>query len=540
LSEHKRTLNGRHKPEYDAIVVGGGLTGLYQLYRLRRLGLSVRLFEHGGGVGGTWYWNRYPGCCFDSESEIYSYSFSEELLQEWTWKHHYSLQPDTERYYNYATDKFNLRPHIQLNSEVVGATWDESARHWTVRLGSGEVARARFLILALGILSAPARYVPNIPGADEFGGEVLFTSRWPHDSVSFEGRRVALFGTGSSGVQLMPFIAREANHLAVFQRTPTYCAPLRNARVSEQTQREWRASYDEILREAKENPRGYRYLPDARKAMDVPQDERWAMYETLWARPGFAKWMENFHDITSDPRASADYSEFVKGKIRERIRSPRMAEKLVPHDHPFGAKRLPMEDGYYECFDHDNVTLVDVRETPVERITRDGIKTTAASYEFDTIIFATGFDAFTGGVTRIDIQGATGETLKSAWSDGPRSYLNMMTDGFPNLFTAIPRAFCNYPRCSELIVEWVADCIAHMEERGLTRIAPTPEAEAGWGDHVMELGKDLIFEKANSWFNGGNIPGKKRVFLLYPSTLPQYRKEITDAAESGYDGFALA
>lgn len=529
----------------NAVVVGAGLTGLYELYRLREAGLSVQLFEAGGGVAGTWYWNRYPGCCFDSESEIYSYSFSDELLQEWSWKHHYSLQPDNERYYNYVCDRFDLWPHIRLNTEVVGADWDEATGEWTVRVGGGEQVQTRYLVLAVGILSAPARFIPAIPGAGETGsgafqGEAYHTSNWPLEEVTVAGRKVAVIGSGSSGVQITPILAAQADQLTSFQRTPTYCAPLRNAPVSEATQQEWKSDYQGILDEAKANPRGYRYNPDPRKAMEVERGERWETYERLWQRPGFAKWMENFHDITSDPAASADYTEFVRGKIRERISSPAVAEKLVPKDHPFGAKRLPMESGYYEAFAQDNVALVDVKEDPIEAIEAGGVRTVSGFHEADLIVYATGFDSVTGGMTRIDIRGVGGQTLKEAWSEGPRGYLNLMTEGFPNMFTAVPRAFCNYPRCAELVAEWVADCIYAMEARGARSIVPTVEAEDAWQARIEALAQGLIFEKADSWFNGGNIPGKKRTFMLFPGSLPQYREAITEAAAADYDGFVVA
>jgi cation diffusion facilitator CzcD-associated flavoprotein CzcO len=532
---------------YDAVIVGAGLTGLYQLYKLLELGYSVRLFEYGSGVGGTWYWNRYPGACFDSESEIYSYSFSKELLEEWDWKHHYSHQGDTEEYYNYVADRFDLRRHIQFEARVKGGVWHEQDRQWEIELESGERVRARFFLPATGMLSGPARYTPSFPGAETFEGEVYHSSDWPKEEVSFAGKRIALFGTGSSGVQIMPIAAKDAEHLTVFQRTPTYCAPLRNAPVSEETQQRWKASYDQILTKAKNNARGYTHEPDPRAAMDVPKEERWAFYEECWEKPGFAKWMTNFHDITrmsgsmdTSDSANADYSEFVWSKIAAQIDDPEVARKLKP-DHPFGAKRTPMESGYYAAFNRPNVSLVSVRETPVERITQTGIVTSdGVTHEVDMIIYATGFDALSGGLTRMDIVGTGGQTLADEWANGPRTYLNLGIAGFPNFFTAIPRNFCNYPRCAEAVVEWIAECIAYLDEHGRTRIEPEVDAEREWGTHVAELAEGMVMNSLESWFNGGNIPGKKHAFLVYPGTAPEFKRRISEAAQDGYRGFKIS
>jgi cation diffusion facilitator CzcD-associated flavoprotein CzcO len=524
--------------QFDAIIIGGGLTGLYQLYRLRELGLNVRLFEDGSGVGGTWHWNRYPGCRFDSESETYGFSFSKELLQEWDWKEHFSGQPENERYLNYFADKFQLRPYIQLDSRVTSAVYDKRENRWDVVINDGqERARCVYLIAAVGILSA--HFTPPFEGVDDFKGLSLHTGRWPKEHVDLAGKRVAVIGTGPTGVQLITEIAKEVGHLTVFQRTPNYCAPLRNGPVSPETQRRFKDNYPEIHQRIRQTPAGFDYNFDPRNALDVPREERLALYEQLWAKPGFSKWLANFHDIMTNRDANEDFAEFVRNKIRARVKNPAVAEKLVPKDHPFGSKRIPLESGYYEAFNRDNVLLVDVRETPIERITAKGIKTSEKEYEFDIIIYATGFDAVSGSLTRMDIRGEDGQTFKDRWADGPRSYLNMLTAGFPNFFMAINSAFCNYPVCAETVVEWITDCIRYMREKGISRIQPTPEAEDAWVKHAAEMASHTLLSDAKSWFMGSNIPGKKRALLLYANTAPNYRKKCEEVAASGYEGFSL-
>jgi cation diffusion facilitator CzcD-associated flavoprotein CzcO len=522
---------------FDAIVIGAGVSGLYQLYRLRELGLKVRCLEDGGGVGGTWYWNRYPGCRFDSESESYGYSFSKELLQEWDWKEHYSGQPENERYLNYVADKFNLRPDIQFNSHVTSAVYDEKAKRWDIALEDGRKYRTQFLVAAVGILSA--RYTPPFEGIDSFKGESFHTSRWPKEKVDFTGKRVAVIGTGATAVQLIPIIAKEVGHLTVFQRTPNYCAPLRNGLVSEETQQRFKATYPEIHKKIRETPAGFLHDFDRRRTFEVPKEERLKVYEELWAAPGFKKWLGNFRDIMTDRTANEDFAEFVRNKIRARVKDPIVAEKLVPKNHPFGSKRVPLETEYYEAYNRPNVVLVDINETPLEHITAKGIKTSDREYEFDVIIYATGFDAITGALTRIDFRGEGGETLKDKWSNGIRTYLGLQTAGFPNMFIATNTAFCNYTVCAETIVEWITDCIRYLREKDYAAIAPTPEAENAWMDHVNEVGSHTLLTAANGWFIGGNIPGKPRNILLYANPAPAYRAKCSEVAAKGYEGFSL-
>jgi cation diffusion facilitator CzcD-associated flavoprotein CzcO len=523
--------------QFDAIVIGAGVSGLYQLYRLKQLGLSVRLYEDGGGVGGTWYWNRYPGCRFDSESETYGYSFSQELLQEWDWKEHFSGQPENERYLNYVADKFDLRPYIQFNSRVTSAVYDEKEHRWEIRINNSQRARAQFLVAAVGILSAD--YTPPFEGIESFKGISYHTSKWPKEQVDFSGMRVAVIGTGATAVQLIPIIAKEVGHLTVFQRTPNYCAPLRNGLVDPETQRRFKATYPEIHKRIRETPAGFTHDFDPRNTLEVPREERLALYEELWAQPGFKKWLGNFHDIMTNREANEDFAEFVRDKIRARVKDPVVAEKLVPKDHPFGSKRIPLETNYYEAYNRDNVLLVDVRETPIERITPKGIKTSDAEYEFDVIIYATGFDAVSGALTRMDIRGEGGQSFKDRWADGPRTYLGLQTAGFPNFFIAVNTAFCNYPVCAEFVCEWIADCVRYVREKGFASIAPTPQAEEAWIAHANELARRTLLSDAKSWFMGSNIPGKKRALLLYANTAPAYRSKCTEVASEGYEGFVL-
>jgi cation diffusion facilitator CzcD-associated flavoprotein CzcO len=522
---------------FDAIVIGAGVCGLYQLHCLRQLGLTVRCYEEGSGVGGTWYWNRYPGCRFDSESETYGYSWSAALLQEWDWKEHYSGQPENERSLNYVADKFNLRRDIQFKARVKSAVYDQRANGWEIQLESGQRARAQFLVAAVGNLSAP--YVPSFTGIESFTGESYHTGRWPKQPVDVIGKRVAVIGTGATAVQLIPIIAADVGQLTVFQRTANYCVPLRNSLVTPQTQRQFKASYPEIHKRCRETPAGFMYDFDPRKTLEVPREERLALYEELWAQPGFKKWLGNFHDIMTNREANEDFAAFVRNKIRARVKDPVVAEKLVPKDLPFGAKRIPLETEYYEAYNRDNVLLVDVRDTPIECITPKGIKTSDREYACDVIIYATGFDAVTGALTRIDIRGEGGQTLKDKWSDGLRTYLGLQTTGFPNLFIAISTAFCNYTVCAEMVVEWIAACIRYMREKNFARIVPTPQAEAAWMEHANELAAGTLLSDANSWYVGANIPGKKRSFLLYANTAPAYRAKCAEVAAKGYEGFLL-
>ena len=531
------TRQGSDIEQFDAIVIGAGVTGLYQLYCLRNLGMSVQVFEDGDGVGGTWYWNRYPGARFDSESYSYGYSFSEELLQEWDWKELYSGQPENERYLNYVADKFDLKRHIRFNSRVVSCDFEEERNTWRVTIADGCQARAPFLITAVGLLSA--HYIPDFEGLDSYRGRWCHTGRWPKKGMDLAGKRVGVVGTGATAVQLITEIAREVGHLTVFQRTPNYCAPLRNGPISDETQREIKANYPEIFKRCSETAGSFVHLFDPRSALDVSAEERQEQYERLWQEPGFAKWLSNFYDVMLPGEANEDYAEFVRNKIRERVHDPEVAEMLVPRDHMFGSKRLPCESGYYEVYNQDNVRLVDVRKAPIQRITPTGLQTADAEYELDVIIFATGYDAVTGSLNRIDISGVDGQLLRDKFANGPRTYMGIQSNGFPNMFTINAASVGNFVRAAEPLVEWVTECIRYVRDNEYVRISPTVEAEDEWVNHVNEEGSKILRSQANSWFVGANIPGKARALLTSPDTAPVMRAKRADVAARGYEGFLL-
>jgi cation diffusion facilitator CzcD-associated flavoprotein CzcO len=529
--------------EFDAIIIGAGVAGLYQLYRLRELGLRVRVFETGNGVGGTWYWNRYPGARFDSESWTYAYSFSKELLDEWDWEEHFSAQPHTERYLNYVADKFDLRRDIQFDSRVVSAHWNESTRQWNLMLASGASHSARFLVTAIGVLSAAV--MPNIPGIDDFTGVSCHTQRWPREGIEFIGKRVGVVGTGATAVQTIQTIAKMVGHLTVFQRTPNWCFPLNNSKISPEEMADIKARYPEILARCRETPSCYVHSPDPRKALEVTPEEREAFWEKLYRTPGFAQWQGNFSDVLTDRTANALASEFAARKIRARVKDPAIAEKLIPKNHGFGTRRIPLETGYYEVYNQPNVELVDVNETPIERITSRGIKTSDREHEFDIIIYATGFDSITGAFDRIDIRGIDGRQLKEAWRDGPQTYLGVFAAGFPNLLMTMgPHAgLSNYTRTAEYSVEWVTGVIRFSIERGLTRIEATPAGVTEWTQHVLSLGQDLLMNEVGSWMTGvnRNVEGRQVPRIMrYSGGHPAYREHCDAVAADGYTKLALS
>jgi len=537
--------------QYDAIVIGAGIAGMYQLYRLRELGLSVRVFEDGGDVGGTWYWNRYPGARFDSESYTYCYSWSKELLQEWDWKEHFSPQPDNLEYLNYVADKFDLRKDISFNSRVRAATYEEAANCWEIATEKGDRARARFLITAVGVLSATQ--MPRIPGVDSFRGISFHTSRWPKaesgtggKDIGHAGKRVGVIGTGATGVQLIQEVAKTAGQLIVFQLAPEFCAPLLNRKITDEEQAKIKATYPEIFRKCNESIAGFMHDFVMKSALQVSAEEREAFFEYLYARPGFEIWLGNYYDILTDRKANDLITDFVSRKIRARVKDPITAEKLVPKNHGFGTRRVPMETNYYEVYNQPNVTLVDLRETPIERITEKGVKTSEKSYDLDILIYATGFDAVTGSFTRIDITGVGGRKLKDKWADGPRTYLGMGGNGFPNFLTLVGphngATFCNIPRCIEQNVEWVTDLMSYMRDKKLTRLEPTHAAEDAWTTHVNQSAEGSLLSKTDSWFMGvnPNMPERKRTFLLYAGGTQAYNAKCKEVAANNYEGFALS
>jgi cation diffusion facilitator CzcD-associated flavoprotein CzcO len=529
---------------WEVIVIGAGLSGMYQLLKLRQMGFKARVYEAGGGVGGTWYWNRYPGARFDSESWTYGFSFSPEVLKEWDWKEHFSGQPENLRYCEFLADKFDLRRDITFDARVKAAHWNDRAGEWELAFEDGRRAAARFLVTAIGPLSSPT--MPVIPGVEDYQGESWHTGLWPHRSVSFEGKRVAVIGTGASGVQAITEIAKTVGHLTVFQRTPNWCTPLRNSPIAPEEMADIRSRYAEIFARCRDNWGCFIHTADPRHSTDVTEEEREAFFEKLYALPGFAFWQGNFRDVLMDQAANDALTAFVIKKIRARVKDQKIADRLIPTNHGYGTRRVPLESGYFEVYNQPNVELVDLRETPIERITRKGIKTSDREREFDLIIYATGFDAITGAFDRIDFRGRDGARLRDKWADGPHTYLGLNVAGFPNMLTLVgphnAATFCNLPRCIEQNVEFVSDLLGWMRAQGKTRIEATAEAEAAWTAHVHETGARLLLTKVDSWMTGvnKNVAGRqKRTFMAYAGGAPKYRQKCEEIAANGYEGFAL-
>ena len=529
--------------ELDAVIVGAGLAGLYALYKLRdKMGLSARIFEAGDGVGGTWYWNRYPGARSDSSSWIYCYSFDEGLRQEWQWSERYPGQQEMLGYLEHVADRFDLNRDIQLATRVTGATFDEETNRWEVRTDAGGVVSARFLVAALGALSAAN--VPDIPGMETFAGERYHTAEWPKEGVDFTGKRVGLIGTGATGIQVATEIAEQADHLVVFQRTPNYVVPLGNHPIDDEHERWYKQNYEEIWESVRHNFSGHDYDPIGKEAQEATPEERERAFQERWDRGGFGLWLGNYDDILEDREANDAVSEWVRQKIRERVDDPETAEKLTPRDHAFGTKRVPLENNYYEIFNQDNVELVDVKETPIQEITPTGVRTEDGEYEFEALVFATGFDAMTGPYNKIDIRGRDGQLLRDKWAEGPRTYLGLMSAGYPNLFAITgpqsPSVLTNMPVAIEQHVEYISGVIRHMRDNGLDVVEPTREAEDGWVDYSQEVAHATLFPESATWYMGANVPGKPQVFLPYLGGLGPYREKCEEVAANGYEGFAFA
>jgi len=528
--------------DYDTIVIGAGISGLYQLYRLRELGQKVRVFESGTGVGGTWYWNRYPGCRFDSESYSYGYSFSQELLDEWTWTEHFAPQPETERYLNHVADKFDLRRDIQLRSRVKSATWDEGHLAWEITLEDGQRCRSRYLITAVGPLSAPT--LPRLVGVEDFRGEAYHTGLWPKHPVSFAGRRVAVIGTGATGVQVITEIAKTAGHLTVFQRRPNWCTPLHNRPITEAEMAEIRQGYPALFQRCRETAACFLHTTDPRGTFEVSPEEREAFWEILYSSPGFAIWLGNFRDMLIDREANALFSAFVADKIRQRVKDPRVAELLIPRDHGFGTRRVPQESGYYEVYNQPNVELVSILDTPIERITPTGLRTSDREFAFDIIVFATGFDAITGSLDRIDIRGVGSQNLKERWKGGLETFMGVMINDFPNLFMVMGphTALGNIPRSIEYNVEWIRDLLGYLERRGLRVADARRDAVDEWTAFVKKKGEGLLANEVDSWMTGVNmnVEGKHvRIIARYSGTAPEYREWADRVAADGYRELAM-
>ena len=529
---------------FDAVIVGAGVCGIYMLYKLREQGLNVTLVDKAEGPGGTWYWNRYPGARFDSESYTYGYSFSQELLDEWDWSEHFAGQPETLRYLNYVVDRFDLRRYMQFCVTVQSAAYQQLNNSWLVSLSDGRTIEAKFLCTAVGMLSAPT--LPNIPGRDSFAGPAFHTYYWPHEPVPMEGKRVAVIGTGATGVQVIAEIADKVDNLTVFQRRPNWCAPLHNSPISKIEMQQIKSRYQEIFDQCRSTPNGFLHGPDRRVLEDLPTEDRHAFWEELYASPGFGIWLGNFRDVLVDPAANAEFSAFVAEKIRERVHDPITAEKLIPRDHGFGTRRVPLETRYYEAFNYDHVRLVDLNETPIECVTAEGIQTTEELHVFDLIVYATGFDAITGSYDRMEIIGRNGLKLSDKWRDGPVTYMGTQVHGFPNLFTlAGPQSASvstNFPPTIEDAVEWTANFLAYLNEHGHECAEATRDAELAWGAHVKSGYDRSLLAHTKSWFTGynSNVEGHDKLrYMVYLEGAPAFRARQREIAAEGYTGFHL-
>jgi cyclohexanone monooxygenase len=525
----------------DAVIVGAGLAGLYQLHRLRESGLNARVIEAGSGVGGTWYWNRYPGARCDVESMAYSYSFSPELEQEWTWTEKYPTQPEILRYIEHVADRFDLTRDVTFDTRVTNAAYDDDRQRWTVVTDTGEAIDAQYLIMATGCLSVSK--APEVPGAERFGGPTYHTGHWPHEGVDLTGLRVAVIGTGSSGIQSIPIFAEQASELTVFQRTPNFSMPAGNRPLTEDEIGAMKARYPEFRQAQRESGFGVPIEAATQSALEVEDDVRTGTYQAGWEAGNLVAILASYTDTLTSKDANDTAAEFVRTKIRSIVQDPELAETLSPRSFPFGTKRPCLDTGYYDTFNKEHVSLVDIRKTPLVEITETGVRTSEAEYEVDAIVFATGFDAMTGALLAVDIRGREGISLREKWAEGPRTYLGLAVAGFPNLFTitgpSSPSVLSNMIVSIEQHVEWITDCIAYLRERDIAEIDPTVEAEDGWVGHVEEVGNMTLYPTADSWYMGSNVPGKPRVFMAYIGGVGVYRQRCDDVAANGYEGFAL-
>ncbi len=528
--------------ELDAVVVGAGFSGMYMLHRLRGLGMTAQVVEAASDVGGTWWWNRYPGARCDIESMDYSYSFDPDLEQEWEWSERYATQPEILAYANHVADRFDLRRDIAFETRVTRAEWQPGSERWLVDTDRGGRFSARFLIMGVGCLSAAKR--PEIDGIDTFAGPEYHTGEWPHEGVDFTGRRVGVIGTGSSGIQSIPLIAEHAAHVTVFQRTPNYAQPARNAPLDPAFVADRKANYRDYREHAKRETHGGVVVPaPTQSALSVDDDELQAHLQDRWEWGQLFAVLGSYDDVMIDEEANARVAGFVHDRIREIVDDPEVAEKLVPKTYPFGTKRVCLDTGYYATFNRPDVTLVDLRETPIEEIVPEGVRTTDATYELDDLVFATGFDAMTGALLKPDIVGRDGTLLRDKWAAGPRTYLGLATAGFPDLFTITgpqsPSVMTNMMVSIEQHVDWIADCLAHMEAEGLTTIEAEAPAEDAWVDHVNQVAAFTLYPRGNSWYMGANVPGKPRVFMPYIGGVGPYRAVCDEVAAEGYRGFTL-
>ena len=529
------------KVNFDVVIVGAGFTGLYMLHKLRELGLSACVLERADDVGGTWYWNRYPGARCDIESMEYSYSFSPELEQEWEWSERYAAQPEILRYLQHVADRFDLRRDIRFNTAVTKARWDESTRSWHVLTDSGDELTARFCVFGTGCLSSPNK--PMIDGLDSFGGETYVTGLWPHERVDLAGKSVAVIGTGSSGIQSIPVIARQAAHVTVFQRTPNFVVPAQNRPLEDREQAEIKRSYRDVREQARQSIGGIARgaEPSTRPALETPSDELRSELDERWEFGGLGGFLNSHPDTVFDARAAERIADYLRDRVRETVEDPVTAELLCPKTYPVGSKRLCVDTGYFETFNRDNVDLVDLNAHPVERISDTGVVAGGTHYDVDVIVLATGFDAMTGSLGRIDIRGRNNESLADKWSAGPRTYLGLMSAGFPNMFTVTgpgsPSVLSNMVTSIEQHVDWIGDVLVAMRDEGQSVIEPQTEAEDVWTQHVTAIAEPTIFMQANSWYLGANVPGKPRVFMPYVGGVGTYRAICDAVAADGYPGF---
>ncbi len=527
---------------YDALIVGGGLAGMYALHRLRGMGLKVRVFEAGSGIGGTWFWNRYPGARCDVESMEYSYSFSDALQQDWKWPERYGTQPEILRYIHHVAGRFDLMRDIELNTRIASALFDPDANRWTLTTNEGKAYSATWCVMATGNLSTPR--VPDFKGLAGFKGRWFHSGLWPHEGVDFSGQRVAVIGTGSSGVQMIPLIAKQAKSLHVFQRTANFILPARNAPLDSERERSHKQDYPARRRAAFDTPFGIGGYPaPVKSALEATDDERERMYEEKWQEGGSISYLYAYNDLLTSKAANDTAAAFVHRKIKGIVRDPAVAELLCPKDHPIGTKRLCLDTNYYEVYNEPHVTLVDARSTPIAAITPTGLRAGDTDYAFDAIVFATGFDAMTGALAEIDIRTTAGDTLRDAWAAGPRTCLGIMVAGFPNLFMITgpgsPGVKSQMILSIEQHTDWIADCIAHLNARGLDRIEASDAAQAAWVEHVNAIANATLYPLANSWYMGANIPGKPRVFMPYVGGVHRYKKHCDAVADNGYEGFVL-
>tara|TARA_R110002096_G_scaffold85323_7_gene196357 strand:- start:21 stop:1670 length:1650 start_codon:yes stop_codon:yes gene_type:complete len=525
--------------DYEVIVVGAGVSGIYQIKRLLECGINATVLDGNSDVGGTWYNNRYPGARFDSESYTYGYSFSKELLDEWHWSERFSPQPETLRYLNYVVDKFDLREHMQFNCKVEAMIFDEETDTWRLTLSDGRTLSCRFVITALGPLSTPT--LPNFEGMDDFQGISFHPHHWPHDLTDLSGKRVGIIGTGATAIQIIPVVAEQASELTVFQRRANWAAPLNNGPLDEQEMNAIRARYDEIFAACARSPAAFEHVPDSRSFYDVPPEERRKFYDYLYDQPGFGIWLANFPEIFMDEKANAEISDYIADRIRQRVDDPAIAEQLIPKDHGFGIQRLPLETGYFETYNRDNVELVDSKATPIERITATGLRTSEREFEFDIIIYATGFDAFTGAYDRIDIRGLGGKKLREVWARGPVTYLGMLISDFPNMaMLGGPQiAAANFPRGSETAVDWVMPLLEKLRAEGCTRFNVRQDAQQAWFDTVKQSYEGLLMNKAQSWITGynSNLEGHEyghTRYNIFGTGGVEYAKHLEQAAKTGY------